>query len=87
MARPKKKKIKGKEYDELYPDDYPKVEKKKLEKTTKDVPKKTDSKLDMKKYIENRLIGIQNIADEWGAGKFEKIKRLAKECIDKLEKL
>ena len=73
------------EYDELYPD-YAKEEPQKevaeiVEETKRVLPISEDIKID----IYNRLVGIQNIANEEKMGKFKKIIMLAEECINMLD--
>ena len=83
-----KPEIDQKEYDELYPDyvaeqdEETKEEVEDIIKATKrDIPISDDVKMD----IYNRLVGIQNIANESQMGKFKKIIMLAEECITMLE--
>lgn len=73
------------EFDELYPD-YTREEPHKeveeiIEETRRDVPISDDVKMD----IFNRLVGIQNIANETKMDKYKKIIMLAQECIDMLD--
>jgi len=73
------------EYDELYPD----YVREKLHKEVSEIIEETRRKMpvsdDIKMDVYNRLVGIQNISNEWKAGKYAKIIMLAQECIDMLE--
>ena len=80
----KKPELDPAEYDELYPD-YVKEKPHKevaeiVKETRRDVPISDDVKVD----IYNRLIGIQNLANEWKQGKYAKIIMLVEEVIDML---
>jgi len=81
----KEPEIDPEEYDELYPDyakEEPHEEVAEIVKETKRVlPISDDIKMDM--Y--NRLVGIQNIANEERMGKFKKIIMLAEEIIEMLD--
>ena len=80
----KKPELDPAEYDELYPDyvrEKPHKEVAEIVKETRrDVPISDDVKVD----IYNRLIGIQNLANEWKQGKYAKIIMLSQEILDML---
>ena len=74
------------EFNELYPDIIKKEEQDEnvttiIEETKRDIPISNDAKVD----IYNRLVGIQNIANEVKEGKYKKIIMLAQEIITLLE--
>ena len=51
-----------------------------IKETKRDIPISDDVKMD----IYNRLVGIQNIANEIHEGKFKKIIMLSHECVSML---
>ena len=81
----KEQKYNKEEYDELYPE-YTKEEPEKeveeiIEETKRDFPISVNTRKD----VYNRLVGIQNLANEWRSGKYKKIIMLSEEIKSMLE--